>query len=267
MVGTGLFVVNDICYTAALGNAKISPVIYSEEEREIGVWTDGKPLYEKTIHPTSLSSGLNSINHNISNFGMLVDFKGVCTFNNQDTWLVIPYVSDSSQYYIYASNVTTSSFVIGFGGGFTAIDNCYVTLRYTKSTDTAGSGTWTPQGIPAVHYSEEEQVVGTWIDGSTIYEKTYTATMASGATSCDIAFPDIGNNGRILSLEGLFDGAIPFTLNGAISSDHFNVISLNQYALYGYITNDGIRVTRTSPAEYSASPNVAVTIRYLKSAS
>ena len=27
---------------------KIQPVIYSTEEREIGVWTDGKPLYQKT---------------------------------------------------------------------------------------------------------------------------------------------------------------------------------------------------------------------------
>ena len=28
---------------------RFQPVIYSEEEREIGVYTDGKPLYEKTI--------------------------------------------------------------------------------------------------------------------------------------------------------------------------------------------------------------------------
>ena len=50
-------------------------------------------------------------------------------------------------------------------------DRVVFTLIYTKTTDTAGSGQWTPQGVPAHHYSEDEQVVGTWIDGSTVYEK------------------------------------------------------------------------------------------------
>ena len=57
------------------------------------------------------------------------------------------------------------------------------TLQYTKTTDTAGSGTWTPQGVPAKHYSTEEKVIGTWIDGSTIYEKTYTGLNLSISSS------------------------------------------------------------------------------------
>jgi hypothetical protein len=48
----------------------------------------------------------------------------------------------------------------------------YVTIYYTKTTDTAGSGTWNGQGGLAHHYSTNETVIGTWIDGKPIYEKT-----------------------------------------------------------------------------------------------
>ena len=44
-------------------------------------------------------------------------------------------------------------------------------LKKTKTTDVAGSGTWTPQGVPTVHYSTDEQVIGTWL-GETLYQKT-----------------------------------------------------------------------------------------------
>ena len=49
----------------------------------------------------------------------------------------------------------------------------YITLRYTKTTDAPGSGKWTPQGVPAIHYSENEAVVGTWINGKTLYARTF----------------------------------------------------------------------------------------------
>ena len=38
--------------TGIVEGDKYAPVIYSLEEREIGVWTDGKPLYQKTIYKT-----------------------------------------------------------------------------------------------------------------------------------------------------------------------------------------------------------------------
>jgi hypothetical protein len=53
------------------------------------------------------------------------------------------------------------------------------TYQYTKTTDTAGSGTWTPEGVPAHHYSTSEQVIGTWIDGKPLYEKVFDGLSVS----------------------------------------------------------------------------------------
>jgi hypothetical protein len=47
------------------------------------------------------------------------------------------------------------------------------TIQYTKIADVAGSGIYTPSGALAVHYSTNEQVIGTWIDGKPLYEKTW----------------------------------------------------------------------------------------------
>ena len=177
------------------------PVIYSEEEREIGVWTDGKPLYEKTFYSnmaipynsTSVVTLNDTIPSNIEVVDIQAYFRGKNTSGNQvyqsDGGKWFNYYYESADNKIYASQIFTSS----------GVTDCktFFTLRYTKTTDTAGSGTWTPQGVPAVHYSTEEQVVGTWIDGSTIYEKTLTLASeitldTSNWTSVGVSLTGIG---------------------------------------------------------------------------
>ena len=148
------------------------PVCYSEQEREIGVWIDGKPVYEKTlkIAPVALSNG-STIAHNISNLDIIVGSFMVMHRSNGE--YTLPYTSTYKNTSLFIVTSTALVFTSTDTWGASDYINLYVTLRYTKSTDTAGSGTWTPQGVPAVHYSTDEKVVGTWIDGSTIYEKTF----------------------------------------------------------------------------------------------
>ena len=139
MVGTGLLVVNDICYTAALGNAKISPVIYSEEERQIGVWTDGKPLYEKTFHSNTVVGSSDTLM--VLNDTIPTGIDVVETIGSYDLEISgYHYVSSSAEWFnwyisngsIYASQSLSVA---------TPISNIATfTLRYTKSSDTAGSG-------------------------------------------------------------------------------------------------------------------------------
>ena len=160
-------------------DSQFQPIIYSEDEREIGVWTDGKPLYQKTIKITQqLTVGQdNFINHGISDIDKCISIKGFCTYNQQDEILPMPYVSKNpTSYSIVLGNVTDTTFLIALGDTFSSVENAIVTFQYTKTTDTAGSGTWTPQGVPAVHYSTDEQVVGTWVDGSTLYQKVIEYT-------------------------------------------------------------------------------------------
>lgn len=247
--------------------SQFQPVIYSEDEREIGVWVDGKPLYEKTIrvYPLTKNGADIYFNHNIANIDIVCGYKGFfcedpeslgrCTDKNTDT---------NTQYVcsFFDANRTQIGYAIGAGWNYQA---AYIILQYTKTTDTAGSGTWTPQGVPAVHYSTDEQVVGTWVDGSTIYEKTYSTTFTNGSTTCDIAFSDILNLNSIIDLKGILDNAVPFTLNGINGNvSNLSIVSLHQYGNYGYLGSNGIRLQRSSAALYGDTPPVIVTIRYTK---
>ena len=52
----------------------------------------------------------------------------------------------------------------------------------TIEVDGTETDLFAPNGVPAVHYSTEEQVVGEWIDGSTLYEKTYSVSSLSSSS-------------------------------------------------------------------------------------
>ena len=161
------------------GDALIQPVIYSTEERCIGVWTDGKPLYEKTfIYPniasltTSMTfqTDLSNVDYSQISGGAIVE--GAVTYK-------LPYVGNNKGMGFVFNN-SSNNFLSNGNDSFTNAD-LYITLQYTKTTDTAGDGDWSPLGIPAVHYSEQEQVIGTWVDGKTLYEKVLTTpTSVSG---------------------------------------------------------------------------------------
>lgn len=185
---------------------RFQPVIYSEEEREIGVWVDGKPVYQKTI-----------------------DFGSDITVN-YNGWTETTEDCSSVDKYLYGDGYTSGG---TYGGNIlcskksndklevqTARNGTsqiirYLTVRYTKTTDQAGSGQWTPQGVPTHHYSTDERVVGTWIDGSTLYEKTVISTsnlsrgeinqIALGITDIDVCvsvngFASYGANNTFVPL-------------------------------------------------------------------
>lgn len=173
----------------ALANPEIyAPVVYSTEEREVGVWTDGKPLYQKTYYFTSPSSiNTNSTIVDISslqidslvmengnvlnvpvNWGLQQNYRVCAWWNAEKTELLM--------------NVSTSDLVSKSG---------VITIQYTKTTDIAGSGHYAALGVPAVHYSTEEHVVGTWIDGKTLYEKTIDCGNMPNSTTKTISIGNI----------------------------------------------------------------------------
>lgn len=149
-------------------NNGFQPVIYSEDEHEIGVWIDGKPLYEKTINFGALPNNTSkTVSHNIDNIDKIVSINGIGIGSNSKP---LPFVDDAVKTGDILLDASSTNIRI-INHYDQSSYNGYITLQYTKTTDTAGSGKWTPQGVPAVHYSTEEKVVGTWIDGSTVYEK------------------------------------------------------------------------------------------------
>lgn len=142
-----------------------TPIIYSDVERKVGVWRDNKPLYAKTLN----FSGINVDNNNttigtISNLDTFV--KGIGTAKEGSYTYAIAEMGmriradASGNVTLRAMNNATWSNISGS-----------VCVLYTKTTDVAGSGDYNTYGVPTVHYSTSEQVVGTWF-GKPLYEKT-----------------------------------------------------------------------------------------------
>lgn len=178
----------------------IAPIIYSLEEREVGVWTDGKPLYEKTLTVASNASINNnqwtaiSWNNTPTNIEKLLG----CEIHLYGTEYVVPnpYVNLRFRY-------INDAICCASGISATLYAGSIITFKYTKTTDTPGSGTWTPSGVPAHHYSTNEQVIGTWIDGKPLYEKTIVDNMTHSGGSINISH-NISNIDEVTNISGVY---------------------------------------------------------------
>lgn len=168
----GDLVLNGVHYSTS-GNL-YNPVIYSDTERKIGVWRDNKPLYQKTIDFGALpNADQKAVNHNIADLDKLVSVKAVA--NGATNKFSLSYIDTNSLANGIGIYVSNTAITIRCGSNRSSY-NAYVTLQYTKTTDTAGSGNWNTDGIPTVHYDGNEKVIGTWF-GQTLYEKTINSSV------------------------------------------------------------------------------------------
>lgn len=141
-----------------------NPVIYSTEEREVGVWLDNKPLYKKSYVLQSLivinnnGTNINSYIDNMATIEQITNAEACNSLANLQTSNIFVAISKNN---LNAYCAEAGSFNI-------------ITLWYTKTTDVAGSGSYNTFGVPTVHYSTDEQVVGTWTDGKPLYQKTFS---------------------------------------------------------------------------------------------
>lgn len=144
-----------------------NPIIYSTEEREVGVWKNNKPLYQKTIVIDNVPSGsgtfdIYTLDSDIENVVNHISFM-----NNGVYTRFVPYVDVGNYDMNIYFNLPTIKLVVDNDNwnGYTL----YITIQYTKTTDVAGSGKYNTLGVPNVHYTTEEQVIGTWM-GETLYQ-------------------------------------------------------------------------------------------------
>ena len=218
------------------------PACYSSAERQVGVFTDGKPIYQKTISCGTLpNNATKNVAHNISNLDVVVNAFGFAKSTVNQT--PIPFVNNTTvgsqvAMFIDDTNITLRT------SDDRSIYSGYVTLQYTKTTDTAGGGIWTPSGGEAHHYSTDEQVVGTWTDGSTVYEKTFLWTTAMSVTvngswyntNVDISYVDkiidasIGNNIWRIGVLSVFKNSnkLHITSGGSMGN---NTLTVNRIIL------------------------------------
>ena len=179
----------DTAYQGGFKAYGFTPVIYSDDEREIGVWRDSKPLYQKVVNYGALPNASSSVNkaHNIANVDNIFIAGGyfVETSGSDKYYYPLVLASGSNEYNIY-TRVDNTNIRISVNRDRSSMA-AIVVVQYTKTTDTAGSGKYTTLGAPAVHYSSDEQVIGTWVDGKTLYQKTISCGALPAATDKRVA--------------------------------------------------------------------------------
>lgn len=203
-----------------LGQPEVyAPIILSTEEREVGVYTNGKPLYQKTIikntatGTTTLETITNGENIRV------VSAHGIY----QDRQFVpLEYFYSATDYAtIYTvDNTVKLVTVASWANAYTKV---IAVIQYTKTTDVAGSGLYAALGVPAVHYSTNEQVIGTWIDGKPLYQKTVDFGNLPNNTNKSVNH-NISNIDKILSLQTT---GMNLTAHSAISIPNVSNSSLN----------------------------------------
>ena len=209
------------------GNYIYLPTIYSEEEREVGVWKDGKPLYQKTIDfgalpnntSKTVTSGLTGVSVK-SIFGTALASNGFT--------LTLPHTELSGAGSIDVSYLADNNVRISTDYNYSGYNSC-VTLQYTKDSDAAGSGTWTPTGQYAEHYSTDEQIIGTWVDGKTLYQKVIafetSKIIARGSwTNTTIDF----TAETFVMAQGIAPDGAAFAINSCIDNGKLNLM-VNAY--------------------------------------
>lgn len=142
--------------------------VYSTTEKLIGQWIDGKPLYQKIIQSVSggidantwISIGSLGVGNNVVD--KIIVLKGMITNSTDTDFYTVPQKTIGISY-----NKSTDTIKIYCDSDWIH-KPFYVVAQYTKTTDSA-------QSIGSINeYSTTEKIVGTWIDGKPLYEKTLT---------------------------------------------------------------------------------------------
>ena len=131
---------------AAIDSLKISKTSdnYSTDEKVVGTWIDGKPLYQKVIVTDATFFQATKINHNISNLGDVVSLSVIWHDTSDNAWCdrFRYYESNSLKYNMFsealkanASSIIASASADNSINWSQRIDKIIFTIKYTKTTD------------------------------------------------------------------------------------------------------------------------------------
>lgn len=169
-------------YLTSEGNAEY----YSTDEKVIGRWINGKPLYQKVwanqdtdiILPTN--NWVSASNISLNNVEELINcfiVSNQLTSDNAYYQFNFAYGWSKTNNCLMIQNTRSTNNSLGVDGR-----TYNVVLRYTKTTDSA---TTTIQEDPN-EYSTDEKIIGKWIDNRPIYQKTIS-TGSLGTGTIEIA--------------------------------------------------------------------------------
>lgn len=159
--------------------------LYSTDEKIVGQWIDGKPLYQKTF-TVQLSGTDASMLISIPNIDNLCDFEGYYNRGDQNNAIIAVNANSWTIQSALIVGKTSNGVEISYKGsiGLPSNSDVVVTCRYTKITDsTISIGTDTD-------YSTTEKIVGSWIDGKPLYQRTLVSNIQINDGNSDMLFRD-----------------------------------------------------------------------------
>lgn len=108
---------------------------YSLEEKHIGYWIDGKPLYRKVIQGVTGGASVTTL-YDIAENIKVVDFRGQIDYPSEKLLLPISYTNRNAPIYSY---INASSTMVKLGIIVPANEfkdkNFFAIIEYTKTTD------------------------------------------------------------------------------------------------------------------------------------
>jgi hypothetical protein len=259
--GNGIDITNNVISAGIpiVANQFEKSDLYSTTEKVVGCWTDGRPLYQKTyevVLGTANDMVDVAVTFETDLSKQIKNYSGIVYASNFIR--PIPQAWGSAddkgpQYKIFVFQDSTGFQLIhnrSTLGGLTS----HITIQYTKTTDAANSFKYADEN----DYSTTEHIVGTWIDGKPVYQKTIDCGALPNSTNKSIAH-GISNFKQLIGLKG-----------NAKSSANFIVIphespydsSTGEYSVGCYVTTTNIVLqTKQNLSSYTAS---YVTIQYTK---
>lgn len=104
---------------------------YSTEEKVVGTWIDGKPIYERVIHVENFIIGNNEIP--LENLDTIINYSGSLILTDYAGYKrFFPYVQNANTSKVVINHYNNTKFVVI--SAFTC-NTIYITIQYTKTTD------------------------------------------------------------------------------------------------------------------------------------
>lgn len=184
-VGTEIDIASTVTIPAGWEEVDDKYEIYSTDERCIGRWIDGKPLYRKTIDCGTLPNASEKVvDIGVLNIAYIKSMEGTAVSGS--TYFPINCTRPGSQSNLeIGAHIYENQIRIETGTDRTSF-TAFVTIEYTKISDTANSPitkrikkvsqTMPPELLEK--YSTDEIVVGTWIDGKPLYRKVLSYSIS-----------------------------------------------------------------------------------------
>lgn len=233
--------------------------IYSTTEKIIGQWTDGRPIYQKTFSvttPSSTTTGTTilassnlsgvkdvvkmTMNYMNSNNALRVIEGSMATDGTATPDVPIIYVDASLNIKCFnPCSLDTSK-------------SAKLTIQYTKTTDSA-----MPVGTDT-DYSTSEKIVGSWVDGKPLYQKTINFGAGPNNTTKNVAH-GISNIGRVCDIKvNMTKPTTSFAFPDVVLG---STLSLTQNVRC-YVTGDNVIIN--SQQRDISDMDIIVTLQYTK---